>query len=631
MCGIVGIFSTSNSIDNNAINNALSSLYHRGPDANNYWQSKNKLVTLGHTRLSIIDLHTGTQPITNLDKTIYIVVNGEFYGFEEIRVDLENQGYKFQTQTDSEILLHLYAKYGVDCLNYLRGEFAFILWDEKKQLFFAARDRFGIKPLCYSNQNNTLYLASKAKALFAMGLEADWDYYSYFHAANLQYLPQERTLFANIRQLPPGHYLLANSNGVKISRYWDLDYPVDGNYRQDNELCLIEEFKHHFQEAVRLRLRADVEFCCYLSGGLDSSAVLAQAMQYSSKPIESYSVSFSEELYDEFAIAQEMAKFAGASFNPIFVSQQDLITHLAEATFYSEGLAINGHLTAKFILSKTIRQAGFKVVLTGEGSDEVLAGYPHLRQDLFSLENQNFDKLFSSNSELAGIQLAYGESLPLDAVKAKLGFIPAFLAAKGTYGYRVRKILSENFIQQFSRVDCYQDFLTNIDIVGQLKSRHRVNQSSYLWSKLCLANYILHTLGDGTEMANSIEGRVPFLDHKLFEFARSLPMSLKIKGSVEKYILREALRPLITKTIYLREKRPFTAPPISCFSSAEINNFVQDIIHSQSFANVPFFDQKKVINLLKQLPKMSTTDKSAFDPVLFTVLTTFFLHQRFKL
>lgn len=641
MCGIIGVFSPELPIDINNIKKGLLSLSHRGSDGSNIWVNKNHSLALGHSRLSIVDLKTGSQPIANEDKQIYIAVNGEFYDFEKIRSSLEALGHKFSTSTDSEILLHLYEEYGINCLKHLRGEFAFVLCDTKTNTIFAARDRFGIKPICYTIYKESLYIASEAKALFAIGLEANWDYFSYFHSSSLQYLPLDKTLFNGISQIPPGHYLLANNDTygkLKIIKYWDMDFPKEPTKLSDNkfdEIALTDKLKYLLEESVKTRLRADVPICCYLSGGLDSSAIVALASQHSNKPLECYSVSFSEESYNELAIAQEMAQFSGANFNPVFISQSDLINNLSDAVYFSEGLAINGHLSAKFILSKTIHNAGFKVVLTGEGSDEILAGYPHLRQDLFLAENKNskteVDKLYSTNAWLSGIQLAHGESLPLDSIKTSLGFIPSFLQAKGTFGHRMKNILSDAFKEQFANYDCYKIFLDGIDIAEQLKGRHIVNQSSYLWSKLSLVSYILHTLGDGTEMANSIEGRLPFLDHKLFEFVRSLPINLKIKGKTEKYILREAIKPLITKTIYLREKHPFTAPPISCFSNKETNNFIQDIFHSQDFAKIPFFNPKKVINLVKNFSTLQQTDRLAMDPVLFTLLTTFFLQKHFKL
>jgi asparagine synthase (glutamine-hydrolysing) len=433
--------------------------------------------------------------------------------------------------------------------------------------------------------------------------------------------------------LQPGHYLIADKREHFIAKYWDLDYAQsEHEVVIEDELQVIEEFGRLFHESVRLRLRADTPVCCHVSGGLDSSAVLGVAAQYSSK-LASFTVSFEEESYDELDISQEMAHCAGADIYPVQVSQSDLIEYLPDAVYFSEGLAVNGHLTAKYLLNKAIRRAGFKVALTGEGSDEVVAGYPHLRSDLFSATGQQhlLAGLHSNNRASAGIMLKHGESLPLTAVATRLGYVPGFLEAKGTLGHKICSVLSHDFKAKFASRDGYAELLDCFDVDGQLAGRNRVHQSLYLWSKTALTNYILRTLGDGMEMASSIEGRLPFLDHHLFEFVRNLPVSIKIKGTIEKYILREAVKPFITETIYKRRKHPFVAPPISAFTTPAASSALHDTLRSKSFASVPFFDQSKVIELLDRLPGMNAADRAATDPVLMTALSAAALQDRFKL
>jgi asparagine synthase (glutamine-hydrolysing) len=615
---------------------AVKALHHRGPDGNGIWMSPGKEAALGHTRLAIIDLADGVQPISNEDGQVHIVVNGEFYDFERIRAELQAKGHKFKTGSDSEIALHLYEEHGVDCLLHLRGEFAFVIWDERLKRLFAARDRFGIKPLVYTRQDGRLLMASEAKALFAAGARAAWDAEQFFNAANMQYTLPDRTLFAGVSQLQPGHYLLAQGHQVHTFSYWDLDYASSWQevaVSSSREADLIEEFRRQMSEAVRLRLRADIPVCCHLSGGLDSSAVLALAMQHSSEPIKCFSVSFNEETYDEKEIAREMAAYAGADFQPIQVSQEDLLQYLPDAVYYSEGLAVNGHLTAKFMLNKEIRRGGYKVALTGEGSDEVLAGYPHLRSDLFRADGREhlLKDLHESNKASQGIMLMQGQSLALDSVRNRLGYVPSFLEAKGTLGFKVCAVLSDEFKSSFAQYDSYQKFLDCFDLEGQVHGRNHVNQSLYLWSKSALANYILKTLGDGMEMANSVEGRLPFLDHHLFEFVRTLPLSLKINGTVEKFVLREALKPLLTNTIYTRQKHPFVAPPVSRFSTPAATEMIQDAVRSKSFASIPFFDQKKVIALFEKFPQLPDAERAAMDPVLMMVFSAAALNERFNL
>lgn len=633
MCGIVGIFSKQCSVSKELLKNATDAIVHRGPDDEGFFVSNNNRAGLGHRRLSIIDLNTGHQPLSSQDGKIIAVVNGELYGYQEIRSDLIAKGYKFKTNSDSEIIVHLYKEYGTNCLQYLRGEFAFIIWDEIKQQLFAARDRFGIKPLCYTQTEEGCFLASEAKAIFAMGIKAEWDDYAFFHSANMQYTPQDRTLFKNIYQLKPGHALIAKTNGLETFKYWDMSYPTQDNLRQfSNEQEAIDEFSSLFEEAVSLRLQSDVPLCFQLSGGIDSAAVLGVASKLMSSPAHAFTVSFEHDIYDEFYLAEEMAKQAGALFHPVKVTQEDIVKEMSNAVYHGEGMAINGHITAKYLLNKQIKNAGFKVSLTGEGSDEILAGYPHLRQDLFRTENNgDLDNVDKTNLVSAGVQIAFGDRLSTKAVKEQLGFTPAFLEAKASMGLRMMSILSDEFINQNCNIDIYKDFINATPVKDELLGRHPVQQSSWLWTKTALANYILRTLGDGMEMSSSIEGRVPFLDHKLFEFTRMLPMNFKIKNGIEKYILREAVKSRVTETIYKRQKHPFMAPPVSKFSNPLLMDFIRDTINSVSFANMRFYNQSKIINLIDKLPHLEEREMVATEPILMMILTSNILKERFRL
>ncbi len=633
MCGIVASYSPGAQVSAKALDAAVFALNHRGPDGSATWFSSDREVALGHARLAIIGLNNGVQPIANEDGQIQIIVNGEFYDFERIRKQLEHKGHVFRTGSDSEIALHLYEEYGVDCLQYLRGEFAFVIWDDRVKRLFAARDRFGIKPLVYSHVDGQLHLASEAKALFALGVKAEWDAESFYQSASMQYTLPDRTLFANVNQLQPGHFLLAQGERLQTFNYWDLDYEVTESLAEKDPRELIEQFRHELTEAIRLRLRADIPVCCHLSGGLDSSSVLALAMQVSDKPIKCFSIGFDEETYDERHIASEMADFAGGDFHPIRVTQADLIEHISDAVYYSEGLAVNGHLTGKYILNKEIRRNGYKVALTGEGSDEVLAGYAHLRNDLFRFDGRDhlIAELHDSNKASQGIMLLHGQTLTLKAVEDRLGFVPAFLEAKGSMGHKLCGVLKDEVQTQFAGYDAYEKFLSKFDVEGQLHQRNPVYQSLYLWSKSALSNYILRTLGDGMEMANSVEGRLPFLDHHFFEFARSMPLSMKINGTTEKYVLKEALKPFITETIYKRQKHPFVAPPVSLFATQEAKSLMGDCLSSKAFKSIPFIDQAKVRALIESLPKLSDAERSAMDPVMMMIVSAVCIQDRFKL
>lgn len=630
MCGIVSAW-TKRAIEKAHFESAIDSLTHRGPDGRGSWYNNSNKVALGHRRLSIIDLNTGSQPISNTSNTIHIVANGEFYDHENIRLDLEAKGHVFSTQSDSEIALHLYIEYGLDFVTHLRGEFAFVIYDETQNRMIAVRDRFGIKPLCFSKNEDGLYIASEAKAIFELGISPKWDDYAFLHSCSLQYVPTDSSLFKNVAQLKPGHMLIYDGQDINISKYWDLDFAKEPIEHNQSETDYIEAFKEKFEESVRLRLRTDVPLCLHLSGGLDSSAIAATAMKIHGKPLDCFTVSFDHEGYDEQPIAQEMADHLNAPLHVVSVSQDDLINTISDAVYYSEGLSINGHLAGKYMLNKAIRDAGFKVALSGEGADEALAGYPHLREDLvlFSESAENNPKLkalYESNDKLAGVFLAHGETLDTSALEKALGYIPSFLSAKASLGYRANQLLADDYITGH---DFFDDMVHSFDIDGQLTGRHVVNQSAYLWTKLTLANYILRTLGDGCEMAYSIEGRLPFLDHHLFAFIRQLPISMKIKDMTEKYILREAVKPIVTETIYKRQKHPFIAPPVSRFSNTRLDSYIQDTLRSQVLKNMPFWDQKKVLNWLDTLPSMDSKDKSAAEPILMMLLTSILMQQRF--
>ncbi|MBL8182582.1 MAG: asparagine synthetase B, partial [Blastocatellia bacterium] len=267
MCGIVAIINKTHEIAEESLRDAVNALIPRGPDEQSSWFSANRRVALGHARLSIIDLTTGIQPIASEDGKLQIIHNGEFYDFERITSELESRGHKFRTKSDSEIALHLYKNLGVGCLEHLRGEFAFVIWDEDSQTLFAARDRFGIKPLFYVETADGLRIASEAKALFASGVEAAWDRESVFQNLFFSF-DQDRTLFKNVRQLPPGHCLIARKGVVTIKRYWDVEYPfADGCHPHISETECIESVRNLLDESIRLRMRADVPVGCYLSGG----------------------------------------------------------------------------------------------------------------------------------------------------------------------------------------------------------------------------------------------------------------------------------------------------------------------------------------------------------------------------
>ena len=639
MCGIVALFSNNEQISESSLKLSMDSLKHRGPDGQRFWISPDRLVGLGHTRLSIIDINHGEQPIANQDQTLYIIANGEFYDFEHIQSDLRRWGYQLKTNSDSEIALHLYNELGTQCLHYLRGEFAFVIWDERNELLFAARDRFGIKPLYYSNYQNTLYIASEIKALLAAGVPACWNYEAFWQTEHGIW-DSHLTLFANVYQVPPGHFLIASRSGIKLQRYWDFDYQLSNDSSSKQAPSdYIEQLRYTLDEAVRLRLRADVPVGCYLSGGLDSSTILGIAAKYSNKPIKAFSIAFDDEAYNEESLARETARYTGADLDVTLITQSDLAEHFADSIWHGEMLIYNPYLTAYYLLSKLARNAGYKVVLTGDGSDEIFGGYVHFRQDMLLYNQQNQDpeevkvlleKLKDNNQVSGSFLLAENSSNKyLNTVQRLLGFVPSWMQAFAEGYLRSVPLYSPEFIAKFEQKDVYRIFLNQIDVQGQLANREPVHQSLYLWSKSLLPN--LRILTDGVKMAHSIEGRLPFLDHKVVELVRNMPVALKIRGLTEKYILREAAKPLITETMYNRQKHPFLTPPSTFKPNEPLQELVQDTLRSSEMSHVPFYNHTAIIDLLDQLPNMDENQRSFVDVILIKMLSAYFLQQRFGL
>lgn len=633
MCGIFSLHTRAPPVDRDAISRALSAIAHRGPDGQGIWISDDQRTALGHRRLSIIDLAGGAQPLSTARGDIHIIVNGEIYDHQRLRAEMIARGHVFATNSDSEVALHLYAEYGLDFVHHLRGEFALILHDARSNTSIAVRDRFGIKPLCYAQDaSGTLYMASEAKAIFAAGFAPAWDHQAFYHAMTLQYTPTDRTIFSGIRQLPPGHMMVIRNGDISLSPYWDIGFSADKDTKR-SDADWIEHFADMLRQSVHLRLAADVPVCTHLSGGIDSSTITALAAQATHGIRDCFSVRFGgDSSYDETPIAQEMANTLGITLNTVDVDGDTIADHLGDAVYFSEGMAINSHLVGKYMLNRAIAAAGYKVALSGEGADELLAGYPHLREDTIdstAAAPAARNALYAGNSKLAGVFLADGDMLDTASMTAQLGYTPAFVRAKASLGYRLHALLADDYRHAMQAHDPFFDMAHHY--APALKNLSRVDGASHLWSKTALANYILRTLGDGCEMPHAVEGRVPFLDHHLWEMARTMPAHLKIRELTEKYILREAARPLLTDTLYRRQKHPFIAPPSARMTTPRLREFVRDTLGSAAFANLPFFDNTRVQAWLDDHASASAQEHISAEPVLMTLLTTATLHDRYRM
>jgi asparagine synthase (glutamine-hydrolysing) len=640
MCGIVAVVSKNGGISAGDVQRATLRLRHRGPDGQQVWVSADGRAGLGHARLSIIDLETGAQPIANEDERLRIIINGELYDFERIRKELEQGGHVFRTRSDSEIALHLYEDRGARALHALRGEFALAIWDARDRQLFAARDRFGIKPLYYTTHAGRFYLASEIKAFADFGVPLRWNRDALFDTHFVAH-PPDRTLFEGVYQVPPGCCLLTDGEQVRVMTYWDFNYPrMDATHASHaaettngtagavpDEREWVERLRGAFEEAIRLRLRADVPVACYLSGGIDSCAVLGFASRLSPTPLRAFTLSFDHADYDEVDIAREQAMRSGAEFCRIDVSSDDLADSFPGAIYHAERPFLNAHAVAKYMLSRAVRDAGIKVVLTGEGSDEIFAGYPHFRRDQVLHGTNGYApeerarllrELEAANRSSAGTLLPQGTTL-LESVQHVLGFVPASLESWAQIGHGLLRVGSDEFIEAYRERDAFRILLNCLDVERQLTGRDAVNQSLYIWSKTMLPGYILGNLGDRMEMAHSVEGRLPFLDHFVVEEAARMPVGMKIRGMTEKYVLREATRSVLIDKVYGRQKHPFMTPPATMQTSGRLYTFMQDTLRGKLLDGPGIYDRAKVQAILDAVPSMDHAARGRADALLMWV------------
>lgn len=641
MCGVIGIISPGRTKEElPGLKKGLSELVSRGPNDEGIWMDES--VLLGHRRLAIVNPENARQPILSDCGNIIVTCNGEFYDFEDIKNKLLSD-YKFKTDSDSEILIPLYLKFGIKgMMKHLRGEFAFIIYDKNKRKVYAVRDRFGIKPLVWHYDSKKVIIASKVKAIKPIGVDLNWNYDSLYQAITMQYPLITKTYFKDISQLSPACFLEIDFNNdsiqIKEKRYWDINKKTKIRNQKLNFDEAADQLREILLESITLRMRGEAKFCCHLSGGLDSSIIAGVMSKYSKEKIDCFSIVFPEidALYDESEIARETIEYLGGVFHPVSVSQQDIFNHLSDAVYWSEGLAVNGHLSCKFLLNKEISRLGFKVALTGEGADEAFAGYSHLRQDLingFSQSDAELKRnLYELNKAVVGTELSFGESLDCNIIKEHLGFLPSFIKAKASIGHKLYNLLRKEISQALSPTQIFSKFLLATAPEGVFKNSHPIEVSSVLWIKSSLCNYILNTLGDGCEMAWSIEGRLPFLDHYVFEFSQNIPIDFKIKDySIEKHILREAMKEFITEKVYKRHKNAFQAPPLTKYFTLSILNQIREELFYGNINKLNLFDRERINQLITSISNMNPQEQISIEPVVMLLLTINHLTSRFHL
>jgi len=577
MCGIAGYFhgDPNRPVDPQILVNMAAIQYHRGPDGFGYQVIDDRGVGFSHARLSIIDLdeNRARQPFRSADGNLLLAHNGEFYDYKRVRTDLVSRGVKFHTKSDSELVLHLYPRLGLeDMLPHLRGEFAFALYDRKHDRLILVRDRFGIKPLYWTQTNDTLVFGSELKVLFAHpDVKPAYSANGLFHQL-MQTMVPGSTAFEGVHQIKPGHALIVERRHGKLeirdTRYWDMDFPLMNERSEQGEDYYIEGVRSKLMEAVQLRLEADVPVACYLSGGIDSCSILGLAAASQQSPVKAFTIGFDDAKYDETAIAREMAQAVGADQDIMMLEADHLYDNLVETLWHTERTIYNTLGVAKMLMSRHVNKSGYKVVVTGEGSDELFGGYPAFRRDMFlhgldtmpAAERSAWEQMLTdSNQIFRGAMLAEKEFHD-PALDALVGFTPSCLQPWLASSVHVNGLLNPALRDQLK---AYQPGAAIAEALDgdMLQGRHPLDKAQYVWIKTMLEGQILTWGGDRVDMANSMEARPAFLDHHLAEFATHLPPSMRIKGRTEKYVLREAMRGLLPKVLYEREKFAFMAPP----------------------------------------------------------------------
>jgi len=606
MCGIAGIFKNNDSQpDPILLNKMIHSLRHRGPDESGLYIDDR--VGLAHARLSIIDLTEGTQPIHNEDKSLWIIFNGEVFNYPELRVELIKLGHKFYTKTDTEVILHLYEEDGVDCLHKLNGQFAFAIWDVKKQTLFLARDRTGILTLFYSIRSDSLLFASEIKALFAdqsfsrnidhKALDQIFTYWTTLH---------DRTFFNGVSELPPAHFMIITPDSYKIERYWNLNFAHAGNYSTLNRCELTQQLDQVILDAVRIRLRSDVPVGSYLSGGLDSSGITSIIKKNFNNKLNSFGIRFEDEDFDEGCFQQEMVEFLNIDHSELFIKNEDVGNSLESVLWHTEKPVLRTSPVPLFLLSSLVHSSGYKVVLTGEGADEIFGGYNIFKETKI----RNF---WSRYPESKIRPLLLGKLYPYIFKDKRLGntlieFFKSGIDDPGNPLFshlvrwnntsRIKNFFSEDVKNTLQGYNTYSELLSLLP--QEFQKWDYFAKAQYLEIIIFMSNYLLSSQGDRMAMANSVEIRLPFLDHRLIELMSNVNPEFKINGLNEKFILKEVLKNRLPASIVNRPKNPYRAPIKRGLINAD-SELVEKYLSESELKKSGLFDTKKVDLFLKKM------------------------------
>ena len=609
MCGFAGLIDTRGErrVDEEVLKRMTSTLTHRGPDSSGYFVDHN--IGLGFRRLSIIDLTGGDQPIFNEDGSVVLMCNGEIYNYLELKRTLLAKGHVFRTASDVEVLLHLYEEKGTGLLDQLNGQFAFVIYDIKQNRLLLARDQFGINPLYYTLADGCLIFASEIKAILEHPqVTRKVDLTGLDQIFSFPGLVSPRTAFSNIESLPGGHYLIVQDGVVTEREYWDLDYPNHGDLGyQFSESYYVETLTELFTQSVRYRLQSDVPVGFYLSGGLDSSMIGAMIRRVSPDTTRhSFSIGFTEKAISETKYQQLMARQVASSHHEIIFGWSEILERLPAMIYHCECPVKETYNTCSMALSRAAKDAGVTVVLTGEGADELFAGYVGYRFDQLGLRDaQPFDV----------------DTILEEELREKLWGDRNLFYEIDQYAFRDIKsaLYSSGVNELYAGFDCLEHSLVN---QSRLQGRHPVHQRSYLDFKLRLSDHLISDHGDRMALANSVEARYPFLDLNLIEFSRQIPPDLKLNNFTEKYILRRVAEDLVPPAVLNREKYGFHAPG-SPYLLQQKDPWIQDLLSYERIKRQGYFNPDTVERLKQRYGQPGFRLNLPFESDLLLIVLSF--------
>jgi len=597
MCGLAGYFGKGNE---EILKKMTCSLEHRGPDDRGFYVDEH--LGLGHQRLSIIDLKTGHQPVFNEDKTIVLIFNGEIYNFKELQKELINKGHKFYTQTDTEVIVHLYEENNSNFLNRLNGMFALALWDKRNKKLILARDRLGQKPLYYSLNSRTLIFGSELKALLNHpDVEKKLDYESLAKYLIYEYVPAPHSIFKNIYKLGPGEYLTYQNNKIKIRKYWNIEFNLKS--KNQNFKLALKELNRKFEEAIKIRLISDVPLGVFLSGGIDSSTIAYYAQKNSSQKIKTFSIGFTDESFNESKYARQVSKFLGTEHHENILKPKNCLELIPQITDFLDEPLADASIVPTYLLSKFTKEK-VTVALSGDGGDELLMGYPtfqaHKLAEFYQkiplfIRNKGINP-FINNLPASFNNISF--DFKLKKFISGFNYIPEVRNQiwLGSFNPKqLKNLLAPQIYQEIQSNNHFEDINNYLKII---KEEQLENRLIYLYLKNYLQDDILAKT-DRASMANSLEVRAPFLDYNLVEFINSLPSDYKLRGWQTKYILKELMKNKLPKNIIYRSKKGFGIP-IAKWIRNELKDFVLELFEEKKIKNQGIFNYIYIKQLLKE-------------------------------